>query len=225
MRRQASRTRRSTRSRWSSSPATCRRTTTAAIPTRRSTSTRTPTSSRSSGRSASASIASTASRICRGSWSARSTWRRRAARPRPRRCADGHLLRRSGDRRVPPGAGRDGAPDRGCGDRRADRRRTRVGRAPDPVRRRRRALGASHLGVGGACRSTRSPRRAHTDGQGVSARRSPAASRPDRLLGDTDLERQMPNRGCDRGGRHPSRGKRTRARGIRALRSRFRRRG
>ena len=50
-----------------------------------------------------------------------------------------------------------------------DRRGARVGRASDPVRRRRRALGARHVGAGGARRSARGAGRAHADGQGLPA--------------------------------------------------------
>ena len=96
------------------------RTTTAAIRTRRSTSTRTPTSSRSTGRSASASTASIASRICRAIME-RAFHLAQTGRPGPgaRRRADGHLLGRPADRRVPAGAGDDGAPDHRRGDRRS----------------------------------------------------------------------------------------------------------
>ena len=107
----------------------------------------------------------------------------------------------------------------------AHRRRARRGRAAGSLRRRRRALGARDRRARRARRSARAAGRAHADGQGLPARRSPAAARADRLLGHADLERHVPDRRSRSSPSARASPRRIRAPGIRGSRSRFRRRG
>ena len=141
-------------------------------------------SSRSTGRSASACIASIAPRICRGSWSARSTCAQ-TGRPGPV-LVDVPMDIFSADLPVDafsktPARSRRPTLDPATAARIVDA--LADGRAAGAVRRRRRAVGARDGRAGGARRGARGARRAHADGEGLPARRSSAAARPDRLLG------------------------------------------
>ena len=124
-----------------------------------------------------------------------------------RRRANGFVLRGSAGRRLSAGSRRDGAShDRRVG-RRAHRRRARVRGASGPLRGRRRDVGSCHGGARRSRGSARSAGRAHTDGQGLPARRPSPAPRAVRVLGHADFERQMPHRRSDRRDRHaPRRG-------------------
>ena len=187
---------RSIRYRWWSSRATSPRTTTASIRTRKSTCTRMRRSTRSTARSSSA----------RGAWISRTCSRRSSRRPSRSPKAGGpgpvlvdvpmdifskeidvalfERLRHNAKTLQKPSLDEETAAD--------DRAEAGRGEAPGALCRRRHHAGRCGGRVARLRRPPADPRRAHADGQGRAARRSPVRARHDRLLGHQVHQRAVP---------------------------------